>query len=198
MHYVGIRHRLRENIYYAWKIVTRARETTMWPMMTFPRRFRAKRSTCHDRSRGLGGLPCGLVYERERKRGENTRVPPPPKILPYSGSSSAKQPGRGNTSVLPCIIKLMLNERLRGGVISGQIVSRCIIPAVNSERLFIQGAKKATVGSRSLSSGHAIVPRRLLSLPLLFSLSPFHRRGGLGSRQVFELVPSCVIPRADI
>lgn len=62
------------------------------------------------------------------------------------------------------IIKLMLNEWLRGSVISGRSYSRCIIPAVNSGRLFIQ---EATVGSRFLAKTRDR-PSSSLSLTLSF------------------------------
>jgi len=90
---------------------------------------------------------CGLVYVCF--------------YLPYPEFSSAKRlAAREHFSVQLYIIKLMLNEWLRGGVISGRSYPRYIIPAVNSGRLFIQEARRATVGSR-FSPRHAIVLRRL-------------------------------------
>lgn len=73
-----------------------------------------------------------------------------PKILPHliARSSSANLIARKRLLALPYIIKLMLNEWLYEGVISGRSYRRCIILAVNSRRLFIQGVRRATVGSR--------------------------------------------------
>lgn len=61
----------------------------------------------------------------------------------------------------------MLNEWLRGGVISGRSYPRCIIPTVNSGRLFIQEARRATVGSRFLAETRDR-PSSSLSLTLSF------------------------------
>jgi len=60
---------------------------------------------------------------------------------------------------------------------------------VNSERLFIQGARRATVGSRFLAETRDRPPS---SLSLTLSLSSLF--GDLGSRQLFKLVPSRSAP----
>jgi len=91
-----------------------------------------------------------------------------PKILPYPKFSSAKRlAAREHFSVQLYIIKLMLNEWLRGGVISSRSYPRYIIPAVNSGRLFIQKARRATVGSRFLAETRDR-PSSSLSLTLFF------------------------------
>jgi len=78
-----------------------------------------------------------------------------------------EETAREHFSVQLYIIKLMLNEWLRGGVISGRSYPRYIIPAVNSGRLFIQEARRATVGSRFLAETRDR-PSSSLSLTLSF------------------------------
>lgn len=89
------------------------------------------------------------------------------------------------SSVRSCIIKLMLNDWLHGGVISG----RDRIPGV----LFQQSKFEAIIHSRSSEEppwAPVFSPRHAIVVFVVGSLSFVVFFGNLGSRQVFELVPS--------
>lgn len=130
-------------------------------------------------TRGFFEIPCEMfdVFDTRHDRAiVKTRIVHIGAFV--TENSSAKRLTHGERSVRPCIIKLMLNEWLRGGVISGRSASLvCYSTGVKSERLFIQGARRATVSSRFLAETRDRPPSSLsLTLSFVSSVTLAHAK----------------------